>query len=150
MEIKPVSYSDILNAPNASELLTEYGAECSIPEIGEIHPQAAMYAQMEASGLMRTFGMFHAEQLAGFASELLFVLPHYGLKVATIESIFLARQHRSGRAGNALMSTIEDRARAEGCVTALYNARAGSSFERMLSLSKPYVRTNSVFARRLI
>ena len=37
--IRPVPYSQILDAPNWPELQAEYGAECSIPEleIGRAH-----------------------------------------------------------------------------------------------------------------
>ena len=147
-EIRRVHYSDILGAPNAAVLLSEYAAECCLPEIGEPSPQGKMYAAMEDSGMLSVFGAFQWQELIGFAALLVYVLPHYGLKIATVESIFVARQHRSS-AGRALMKTIEQHARELGCVAILYNAPAGSQLETLLALLKPYRRTNSVFCRSL-
>jgi GNAT superfamily N-acetyltransferase len=149
VEILPVSYAEILSAPNWPVLLAAYGAECSIPEIGEIAPQAAMYAQMEASGIFQAFAAYEREELIGFASDLVFPLPHYGQTIANAESIFLSPAHRNSHAGNGLMNALEDYAKEKNCQVISYSARTGSQFERLLSLLKPYQRTNSVFMRSL-
>jgi GNAT superfamily N-acetyltransferase len=146
MEIRAVRYTAILDA---KELLSEYAKECSIPEIGEANPQRDLYERMEATGLMHTFGAFHMEQLIGFASVLLYVLPHYGRKVATMESLFVTRPKRTLGAGRKLMRVVEDFARREGCEVLMYSARAGTRLERLLLLLTTYKRTNSVFLRRL-
>ncbi len=149
MEIKAICHAEILGAPNAAELTREYAAECSIPQIGPIDPQADLYARMEASGNFQAFGMFEGERLIGFASALVYTVPHYGRRVATVESIFLERAHRNGRNGNALMNAIEGYAKEGKCEAILYSARTGSQFERLLTLRRPYERTNSVFLRIL-
>lgn len=148
--IRPVSYAEILEAPNAKALLDEYAQECSIPLIGEACPQADMYSAMEATGMFQAFGVFDEERLIGFAALLIYVLPHYGRKIATVESLFLSKAHRSAQGGSALMETIESYAKEQGCVAILYNARAESQLERLLTLLKPYERTNSVFCRSLL
>ena len=147
--IRPVSYADILGAPNAAVLFAAYGIECSIPEIGEIDPQAALYSQMEQSGMFQAFGAFKGDELVGFAAVLVYVLPHYGRKIAAVESIFVAPEHRSKGTGNRLMNAIEEYAKSKGSVAILYSARAASTFERLLSLLSPYQRTNAVFIRSL-
>ena len=68
--IRPVSYAEILNAPNAPILLAAYGAECSIPEIGDINPQPAMYEQLEQTGMFQAFGAFEHDELIGLAAVL--------------------------------------------------------------------------------
>jgi GNAT superfamily N-acetyltransferase len=146
---RPVSYLDILDSPEAADLLKEYGEECSIPEIGSICPQRDLYARMESTGLMGSFGMYLDDVLIGFVTLLFFVLPHYGKKVANVESLFLARAHRRGRLGYELLVKAESVAREAGCSVVLYNARAGSKFERLLTTSSRYERTNSVFLRDL-
>src|SRR5207302_758034 len=88
VEIRPISYTEILDA---AALLAEYSAECSIPEIGTPNPQREMYAKMESCGLMHSFGAFEGDDLVGFATILVCVLPHYGKKIATVESLFLAK-----------------------------------------------------------
>ena len=149
IEIRSIQYSDILGAPNATELLAEYAAECSIPEIGKANPQTEMYEAMQRSGMLHTFGAFEGWELVGFAAVLVFVLPHYGRKIANVESLFVAQSRRPSNAGRELMDAIEKHARQEGCQVMLYNAPAGSQLEKLLTLLKPYRRTNSVFCRSL-
>ena len=148
-EIRPVRYSEILGAEGAAELLAEYSAECSIPEIGETDPQAGLYAQMENAGMMSCFGVFWCESLVGFATILVYVLPHYGRRVASVESLFVAQGHRAGGGGKDLMRAIEQEAKSAGSVAMLYSAPTGSQLERLLSLQKGYRRTNAVFTRKL-
>jgi GNAT superfamily N-acetyltransferase len=147
--IRQVSYAEILSTPNAQDLLEQYAQECSIPEIGRANPQAEMYRQMEATGMFQAFGLFYAEQLRGFASLLCYTLPHYGRKIANVESLFITQKHRKNGAGNLLMNAVEQYAKDNGCEVILYNARAGSQLEKLLSLLRPYQRTNSVFLRSL-
>lgn len=251
--ITPVSYADILAVP---ELLAEYAAECSIPEIGTVNPQGEIYAVLERAGFAKMFGAFHVEtftdgasngnlgtatppstgsdsrddvsvnrllcsprrvgervargadrrshrsdssfsnvahrskdefsetlsspmhdvscsnvqtygadsnignngdpchivprqQLVGFASVLVSVLPHYGRKVATLESLFVSAPHRSGGKGAHLMAAVEEFARQSGCVAILYSAPAGGKLERLLTIQRKYRLTNSVFCRSL-
>lgn len=149
MTIKPVSYAEILDSPEAEGLLAEYSAECSIPEIGPTCPQRQIYTAMEATGMMHSFGAFEGSKLIGFATILAFVLPHYGKKVATVESLFVAKAHRNGRIGLMLMDEIETIAKRMECSVILYNARAGSRLERFLGALSKYQRTNSVFLKAL-
>jgi len=141
-EIRRISYADILDAEG---LLREYSAECSIPEIGIPDPQRDIYARMESSGLMHSFGVFDGIKLVGFATLLVFVLPHYGKTIANVESLFIARLNRSGGGGKRFMEYIESFAASRGCTGVLYNARAGSALERLMSSLSRYKRTNSVF-----
>jgi GNAT superfamily N-acetyltransferase len=147
---RPVRYIDILDAIGADDLLTEYAAECSIPEIGETCPQREIYDRMESSGLMHSFGVFDCDRLVGFATLLVFVLPHYGKKIANVESLFLAKPYRHGGTGRWLLGAIESIAAQMGCTAVLYNARRESRFERFLNaMPELYLRTNSVFLRAL-
>jgi GNAT superfamily N-acetyltransferase len=149
MAIRPVTSREILSAPNSVALMLEYAAECSIPEIGQICPQGDMYEQMEGTGRFQCFGVFEGDLLTGFASVLVYVVPHYGKKLATLESLFIAREHRRGRLGSELMHTIEDYARKSGCVAIQYVAPAGGQLERLLHLLQDYRHSNTVFTRSL-
>jgi hypothetical protein len=146
--LRPIRYVDILDSPEAEDLLREYSAECSIPEIGPTSPQRDIYARMEASGLMHSFGVYDGRALVGFATLLVFVLPHYGKKIANVESLFLAKSHR-GALGRWLMAEIENVAKRMQCAGVLYNARTGSRLEKFLTAVPQYQRTNSVFLRTL-
>lgn len=148
-EILPIRYSDVLNAPNAAELLAEYSAECSIPEIGPVNPQPQIYAALEANGAVQIFGAYMHGVLRGFASVLVTVLPHYGQTAATVESLFVSAPFRRYSLGTYLTHAIEDYARERGAKVILYSAPTDSKLEKMLSLHKVYRRTNSVFCRPL-
>ena len=145
-EIRRIGYAEILSQPR---LLDNYSAECSIPEIGIPNPQADMYAKMEESGMMKCFGAFSNDVLIGFASILFSVLPHYGKKVAIVESLFVAQLCRESGAGKELMKAIESEAKGEGCVVMLYSATTDSQLEKVLSIRKDCRRTNAVFTRVL-
>lgn len=95
---------------------------------------------------MRGFMAYEGERKVGFAIVLMPILPHYGKRVATIESLFIAKGSKAGR---ELMRTVEATAAEAGCAGILYSAPAGGRLERLLEASKPYQRTNAVFFRRL-
>ena len=148
MEILPVMYADILNDPACKGLLAEYSTECSIPEIGEANPQAAIYEAMESSGVMQCFGAYQHGALVGFAAIIVYVLPHYGQKIAAVESLFVTESERPAT-GRALLDAIEAHGRSSQCQVILYSAPADSRLERMLSAAKSYRRSNSVFVKAL-
>ena len=154
--IRRVSHTEILAAPNAQQLIDEYAAECSIPQIGKINQQGEIYAALEQSGLMTCFGVFaHLDHpldppsLVGFASVLISVLPHYGCRVATVESLFVAGAQRDGGAGRDLMAALELHAQEAGCPAILYSAPEDSDFHFVLAASRPYKLTNVVYCRSL-
>lgn len=144
-----MSFADILANPEAGPLFAEYAAECSLPEIGSIAPQADLYAVMERGGSLRTFGVFRKKQLIGFASLLVYVLPHYGRKVASTESIFIAAAERNTGAGKQLLAFIEHYAHDAGCQAVLYSAPTGSQFARVLAAQRKYRHSNDIFIRKL-
>lgn len=132
-----------------SELIAEYAAECSIPAIGEINPQHDAYAAMEKAGLLHSF-MVGADGInVGFAIVLTPILPHYGKRIATLESLFVTKDSRNSRAGRELMQTVEKYAEEVGCTGILYSAPAGGQLEGLLNARKEYQRTNAVFFRKL-
>jgi GNAT superfamily N-acetyltransferase len=149
VSIKPVSYAELFAAPNFKDLVRQYDLECSLPQIGPIDPQPQMYAALEAAGAMQCFGAYQGDVLIGFASVLASVLPHYGRKVASIESLFVAKSHRMTGAGTSLMLAVESFAAAFGCVGIGYSAPVGSQLERVLIRRGQYKRTHSVFYMRL-
>jgi GNAT superfamily N-acetyltransferase len=156
--IRRVSYSEILGAGNAQELIEEYAAECSIPQLGQVEPQAETYAKLEAAGLMACFAAYEpydtpagdVPRLIGFGAVLVSAQPHYGgRKVAMVESLFVARQRRRSGASGQLMHWIEQHAAEAGCVAVLYSAPAYSRFAKVLAASHTHVCTNVVYARGL-
>jgi GNAT superfamily N-acetyltransferase len=144
--IKTVPVAYILES---TDLIAEYAEECSIRDIGIANPQSATYAVMESSGMMTCFMAFDGPVKLGFAIMLAVVFPHYGKKVATVESIFVGKEFRGTGAGKELMQAIESHAKQIGCVGILYSAPVGGKFERLLASTEGYKRTNSVFLRSI-
>ena len=147
--VRPACFFEILGAPNAADLVREYAEECSIPAIGPVNPQPAIYRALEQSGVMQCFAAFEDGAIVGFATVLCSVFPHYGRKVATVESLFVAGAHRQSEAGRELMAAIEQHAQQVGAVGILYSAPAGGKLERLLASKHAYRRTNTVFFRSL-
>lgn len=134
---------------NSKALIAEYAEECSITAIGEIDPQSEIYAKLENVGMSQSFMVYSGGEEIGFAIVLTPVLPHYGKRVATMESLFVSKDHRSSGAGRILMKAVEDYAKQIGCAGILYSSPTGGQLERLLEASKEYQRTNAVFFRRL-
>ena len=149
IRIYPISFAYILGHPDRKRLLDEYAAECAQPELGETCPQPALYEVMEKSDTLRVFGVFEGEKLIGFAALLLYVLPHYGKKVATTESIFISAEKRSTGAGAKLLQFIERYAEQNGCKAVLYTAPTHSQFSRVLEAQDRYRHSNNVFIRAI-
>jgi GNAT superfamily N-acetyltransferase len=140
--IKQVPCSVLLDA---QELIAEYAAECSIPAIGEINPQAYIYDALQSSGVLRSFIALDNDKVVGFANVLTPILPHYGKRVASIESLFIATAYRKNGIGQELMREVERYANSAGCVGILYSSPAGGELEKLLDGKIAYQRTNTVF-----
>ncbi len=142
MDVRRVSFTEVLSH---TDLIAEYAAECSIPAIGPIDPQPQLYQAIENAGVMQCLGVFLDGQIVGFCNVLMTILPHYGRKMATIESLFVSKAHRNTSAGSELMKAVEAHAKDAGCVGILYSAPTGGQLERLLECKKRYRRTNAVF-----
>jgi len=112
-------------------------------------PHGLQQAASGGMGLPQTSSGNTSGRLVGFASLLVSVLPHYGKKAATVESLFVDKRHRANGYGIEIMDAMEEFAKGEGCIVILYIAPVGSQLERLLSLKKGYRKTNSVFCRVL-
>lgn len=147
--IQKVTARQIFDAVNWNQLCSQYGDECSLPEIGRINPQPEMYAALEKSGALQCFGAFADDSLVGFAAVLQYIVPHYGKKVASVESLFVEKPYRRTTLGLGLLIRVERYAKEQGCKAIGYSAPAGSTLERLMSRRKKFRRTNSVWMRSL-
>ena len=144
--IRRISYTAILFARNADELITAYAAECSIP--GSV-PQPQLYAAMEQAGALQCFGAYVDADLVGFVSVLSVTMPHNGKRMGTIESIFVTPSHRSTSAATLLMSAAEQYADELDCVGLIYQPRIGSSLDKILAHRDNCVPTHITYTRWL-
>lgn len=137
--IRRIDSTVILDSP----MLTEYAAECSIPLLGEINPSRELYAALEKAGVLACFGIFRNEELAGFATVLFTVYPHYSKKVATVESLFALQ------GGAELLAHVRQFAKQQQCAAIMYSAPVGGRFEKLLESKKSCERTSSIFGEQL-
>jgi GNAT superfamily N-acetyltransferase len=128
------------------EMLAEYAAESSIEALGSPNPQWEMYERMESGGFMQALGVNVDGELAGFAFVLTTILPHYGVKASTMESLFVRKEKRRKGAGTALMAAVEDYARQQGSKVVFYSANGG---RLEVLLGKRLTQTNSIFCKPL-
>ncbi len=149
IEIRPCTVLDIEAAPNLEALLAEYAAESSNPEIGPVSAQIPVYRQLEAAGMLHAVGAFQDDTLAGFVFVLVSVLPHYGRKVATSESLFVAAVARSTGAGMRLLHEAEHLARKHGATAFLLSAPAESQLDKVMRGLHSYRLSNVVFIKEL-
>lgn len=147
--IRPVSYATILDDPNANRLLSEYAAECFMPELGYAAPQPELYARMEASGGFQAFGAYDGEVLVGFAGAVAYPLPHSGHWIGVNESIFLTASHRRSGLGEELKEAMRQYVRSKGGVVFIWTAQAESSFDHSLSESLNLRHSNNSYVERL-
>lgn len=140
--IRRVSHSEILCAVNATELIAEYAAECSLPGA---EPQVKMYAAMEEAGVLQCIGAYQRELLVGFVSVITTVMPHNGKRVATVESLFVSHSERPTGAGNALLDAAEMYSSESGCVALLNTARKGSRLDKVLARRSGARATHTVY-----
>ncbi len=133
--IRPVSYATILDDHNWPRLMAEYSAECASAELGDPNPQRDLYELMENSGRFQAFGVYDGDELIGFASVLMYVLPHFGKKIAATESIFITSRKRSGE-GVRLLEHVKQYAIEKGCFALLYSAPVDSRFDGLLEMKR--------------
>jgi GNAT superfamily N-acetyltransferase len=141
--------ADLFADPDFEVLCGEAAAECANPALSAPLPDCALYQALEATGATRCFRC-DDEQLCGFAFAVLAPSAHNRRRYATVESLFVGAQHRSGGAGVQLMAAVEDAAREAGCEAVFYSAHVGSRLAKLLFLSTDrYVHTNHIFCRRV-
>ena len=145
MDIREVTCTELSAAPEFSSLLQEYAEECSLGGLS-VEVSEDIYYKMEESGLLTLLAAFDDDELLGFVSILVTVLPKYSLPVAATESFFVASKHRRTGAGLRLLRAAEKVAASTGAVGMLVSAPSGSWLAKGAPRSG-YEESNRVFFR---
>jgi GNAT superfamily N-acetyltransferase len=148
ISIRPCTVSDMENAHNLAALLAEYGVESAIEGLGQPSAQIETYRQMEALGMLCLIGAFQGDELVGFLIMIVSVLPHYGKRIASTESFFVASAARKGGAGLKLLCEAERLAKSLGAMGFFVSAPTNSRLDSVLT-AKQYRHTNQVFFKVL-
>jgi GNAT superfamily N-acetyltransferase len=143
--IRKVSYSKLFMDDAFPEIVEQYGRECSA--LGTPNPDPLLYAMLENSGGFQAFGVYDGDKLIGFGAVLVYVLPHFGRKIAASESVFILKENRKSWLGIDLLEEMKNHARSNGCEKFIYSAPVGSRFDQMLRTLYPH--TNNIYIEDL-
>lgn len=148
MEVRPRSFADGMNDPDFPALLDAYALESAILNLPTPQPHAESYIQLEQAGVMFSFGAYEGDKLIGFCNVLVSQVPHYSVKVGTMESWYVHKDYRFTGAGVALKHEAERAAEAAGAVGMFITAPINSDLAESMARHTPYTETNRVFFRR--
>lgn len=157
IEIRRCTVAELDAAPNLEWLMAEYADESSLEEIGKPEPQRAVYYALEKAGILFAIGAFDGAELVGFILPIVAAPPHYGVLVATIESFFVAKMHRTRgvgpdgarSVGTGLRDAAADLGRELGAKALLTVAPAGGVLSRVLAADKRCRLSNEVYIEAL-
>ena len=131
-QIQKMTVHEFFCSPNSKYLLNEYAGECAIAGMPTPKPDMALYTQMERHGAFHVLGALNNEyQLIGFASLLISPNPHYSAIIATVESIFVAQEHRASGAGIALIREAKQVSIDAGATGLFSSAPTGGSLDKV-------------------
>jgi GNAT superfamily N-acetyltransferase len=146
--IKQVTCQELAGDQRFIELIEEYADESAIAGMPRPDYQFSIYRMMEMMGDFHLIAAYINEELVGFLTMSVTVLPHYGKRVATVESYFVTQSHRKGGPGLDLLRAAEWLAKANGAVGILVSAPQGGKLARVMPRAK-YKHTNEVFFKEL-
>lgn len=142
------SVSALEQAPNLQALLDEYAEESGLAELGAASPCFDIYSEMERVGAARVIGAYVGFELVGFLVLLISVVPHFGKRIASTESFFVAKAARATGAGLRLLHAAECMARDEEAIGLFVSSPVDGVLAQVLP-STGYRETNRLFFRDL-
>lgn len=150
LPIRPITIADAFDAPNFTALCDEYRAESlRNPYVTSAPPDRDAYQYMQDAGVLHMLGAYENDTLVGMVVILIASPPHYaGKLLATVETLFLSKPHRHGRAGVELIRAAESAAVKHGAQGLYISAPSGGRLEDLLP-AVGYHETNTVFFRGL-
>lgn len=149
--IRKCTVDQIMLSPDFAVVGTEYEATMGNPVLPspmeQLTGKLETYRSMEASGMLHAFGAFHGEQLVGFLSLIMPIMPRYSTMIAVSESYYVLREYRSTGAGLRLLKAAEDLAFGRGSpgiyVSAPWGGALGTVLER-----RGYTASNVIYFKK--
>lgn len=132
MIVRRTTISELENSPNIHDLLKEYAAESSVKGLPKPNAKVELYRAIEGSGQIVMLGTWANGELIGFAAVINTVLPHYGIIVSVMESLFVTAERRNTGAGLGLIRLAEKIAASVNSPGLLVSAPAGGVLEQIL------------------
>lgn len=120
MRVELSCVAELYADPEFEGMVSEY-AQYAIKALPAPQYKQADYEAIERLGVLVPFRVVHEGHLIGFASIVEAKVPHYGLKLSVVESLFVMRAFRPTGAGVRLIKTVEKFAKASGSVGIFIN-----------------------------
>ncbi len=141
--------ADLQGLPELEELFAAHWREVARYQDVPLEIDWPFYLAAEARGETRMITAREGGELVGYALFLLPRHPHYtGLRQARQDILYLAPEHRRGRAGLTLIRVAETRLRAEGVQLVYHHAKPASQMGELLR-RLGYELFEEIYARRL-
>lgn len=147
--VRKCTISEIENAPNFSELLSEYAKELVVEGAPPFRAKIEMYRHLESLGSLQPFGAYVEDKLIGFITVLVHVFLHVSATMAVTESFFVFKDFRKSGAGTILKRMAEKYAQSSGALGLFISAPINGDLAEVLSKTDEYTETNRVFFRSL-
>lgn len=148
IEVRRITFGELESEPNFRWLIEAYAEESQISGLPPANYQSELYHKMEATGTFHVLGAYRDGEMVGFVNFLVTSLPHYGLKVATTESIFVAQEFRRTGAGVKLIREMEKISAELGAIGVLVSAPFGGRLAEVMPGLK-YRQTNQIFFKAI-
>ena len=145
---KKCTIANLEAEPNFVDLVAEYAAECSIDGLPTPSGKLDLYKSIEGAGMMFAYSAHVESVLVGFAVVIVTVNPHYGITLATTETLFVKNEKRNTGAGLKLIKCAECCAVDHGSPGLFIIAPVGGILAEVLE-RRDYQETNRVFYRNL-
>lgn len=133
ISFRRISCQEALNSPRWPQIQAAYEDECRYPDLpADLDVDA--YCALEASGAFHAIGAFDGAELVGFATYILYSIPHFkGRRLASCESIWLDRAYRVRGNGMRLIDEMMRLAKEDGAYGIYLGAKVGTAAERAYS-----------------
>ena len=147
--VRPCCAIELEQADNFLALMREYVAESGRAIKADPAPQVEVYKAHEAAGTMKFAGAWIGGDLVGMMVVAFAVVPHFGMKVANTETLFVSKDARKTGAGKALLKLADAIAAESGCIGVLISAPVGGVLSKVLPRAG-FTHTNELFFKALV
>ena len=131
MELKFFSVDEIAEHPDFPKVVEAYTSESGNPDLGKGAPAIEHYKMLESAGMLHVEGAVDGDRLVGLIVLVVSLYPHFGVKVGSVDAIYLDKDYRQGAAGLKLIRRIEHVAKEMGAVGVYFGARRDSRLAKL-------------------
>lgn len=129
--IRNFTAEEMYSYPGFQEMIDEY-AELAIKQMPKPLYKKEDYQRMEDAGVLTGWGAIQDGRVVGFASCIHSVIPHYGVGVVIVESLFVGKEARRRSFGIQLLNVCEWHAKSLQARAVFVSCPAGSAFRKLL------------------